>query len=85
MEDFLSGDTNKIFYNTKLSGGGGVFEYYMPAYLRLTFNAISAIDFKNLKADTQCDFHFTLNVKDLPDPIPEFIKYNIRFIFANDN
>ena len=80
-EQFLSGDTNKLFYETEIKN---TFTYYIPAYLRLIFNSIEGIDFKNLKADVHGDLYFTLNVKDLPNSVAHHVKKNIRFLFAND-
>ena len=81
MKDFLSGNTNKIFYDREV---GSTLTYYLPGYLRLRFNSISDIDFENLKADIHCDIAFTLNLKDLPDELIKHVSKNIRFLFAND-
>ena len=80
-EQFLSGNTNKLFYETQIKN---TFTLYIPAYLRLIFNSIEGMDFKNLKADVHGDLYFTLNVKDLPNSVADHVKKNIRFLFAND-
>ena len=81
IENYLSGNTNKIFYNTEVKSD---LTYYLPAYLRLSFNSISGLDFNNLKAEAHCDIYLTLNVKDLPDSLAKHVKNNIILYFAND-
>lgn len=38
------------------------FIYYLPAYMQLTFNSISKIDYESLKSSVHCDIVFALNV-----------------------